>query len=212
MRSAAGPADWATVAALAAESHPLAADLHARHGAPKGYRRTPTQRRFAVLARSIAYQQLNGRAAGTIWARVEAAVDGPVVADAVAALPHDSLRAAGLSNAKALALADLADKVRAGSVDLEATSRMTDEDVVAHVTQVRGIGPWSAQMFLISSLGRTDVWPTADLGVRAGWARATASEAIPSPAELAEAGEAFRPHRSVMAWWCWRETDTVVLT
>lgn len=212
MRSAAGPTDWATAASEAADAHPLAAELHIRHGAPSGYRRTRPEQRFAVLARSIAYQQLNGRAASTIWARVEAVVDEPITPSAVAAAPYDDLRSAGLSNAKALALADLAARALDGSLDLASTSRMSDEDVVAHLTQVRGIGPWSAQMFLISSLGRTDVWPTGDLGVRVGWARATGSPAVPTSAELEEAGQPFRPHRSVLAWWCWQETDTEELT
>ncbi|MCP4436196.1 MAG: DNA-3-methyladenine glycosylase 2 family protein [Actinomycetia bacterium] len=160
-----------------------------------------------MLARAIAFQQLSGRAAGTIWSRVIDLV-GEVDPHAFAATTHDELRSAGLSNAKARSLADLSERTIDGRLDLAATSRMHDDAVVEHLTSVRGIGPWSAQMFLMFSLGRTDVWPTGDVGVRNGWMRATGTSVTLTPEELGHVGEPFRPYRSVLAWWCWQEADT----
>jgi 3-methyladenine DNA glycosylase/8-oxoguanine DNA glycosylase len=206
-RAAAGPTDWARAAEAAAAAHPLAAELLQRHGPPTGIRRTPPNRRLGALAQAIAYQQLSGRAAATIWSRVVQRVGDPDDAGALAAVPHDDLRAAGLSNAKALAMADLAAKALDGTLDLAGTGRMPDADVVAHLTRVRGIGPWSAHMFLLFDLGRLDVWPTGDLGVRVGLARAAGLPTPPTEREMAPLGEPFAPWRSVLAWWCWREVD-----
>lgn len=205
--AAATRADWSVAAARLAEAHPLAEELHGRHGPPHDIRRTPPGERFASLARAIAYQQLSGRAAATIWTRVADTVGDPHDPAAVAATPHDDLRAAGLSNAKALAVADLAARALDGTLDLRATSRMTDDEVITHLCRVRGIGPWTAQMFLIFDLGRTDVWPAGDLGVRAGWARATGTEMVARESDFLVLGEPFAPHRTVMAWWCWCEAD-----
>ena len=207
MRAASTRADWADAAADLAGRHRLADKLHGRHGPPHDIRRTPPAGRFASLARAIAYQQLSGKAAATIWGRVAATVGDPLDPAAVAATSHDDLRAAGLSNAKALAVADLAARALDGTLDLRATTRMADDEVVAHLCRVRGIGPWTAQMFLIFDLGRTDVWPTGDLGVRAGWAKATGADMVASERDFGPVGEPFAPHRSVMAWWCWCEAD-----
>jgi 3-methyladenine DNA glycosylase/8-oxoguanine DNA glycosylase len=117
------------------------------------------------------------------------------------------LRACGLSGAKTASLLDLADKVASGEVALERLGRLPDEDVVAHLTVVRGIGPWTAQMFLMTALSRLDVWPTGDYGVRAGYARAWGMDALPDPKDLHGLGEPFRPYRSLVAWYCWRAAD-----
>ena len=95
----------------------------------------------------------------------------------------------------------------AGRPALDRLGRRSDEDVIAHLTTVRGIGPWTAQMFLMNALGRLDVWPTGDYGVRAGWARAWALAEPPHPTALAALAEPFRPYRSVVAWYCWRAAD-----
>ena len=165
---------------------------------------------FESLARAITYQQLAGRAAQSIWTRVRALVDGPFTADAVVALDHDTLRSAGLSGSKARAIADLADKVVGGQVRLASIGRRTDDEVVAELSQVWGVGRWTAEMFLMFQLGRLDVWPTGDLGVRNGYAVLFGLPRAPTPDELEALGERFRPWRSVAAWYCWRAIDVTV--
>ncbi len=186
------------------------AALIAEHGpATLTSRRRPrTSSRFEALAESICYQQLAGRAAATIWGRVVALVDGPFVPEAVLALDTAALRGAGLSNAKMLSILDLAAKVADGTVRLDRIGRRSDEDVIAELTVVRGIGRWTAQMFLMFNLGRLDVWPVGDLGVRAGYAKAYGLPTMPTPTELSELGERFRPYRSLAAWYCWRAVET----
>lgn len=205
----AGPAaTWADGAHRLATAEPMAAALLARHGLPRTRRPTPGPRRFEALARAIVHQQLAGSAAAAIWGRTVDAVGGVVTPAAVLATPVADLRAAGLSGAKVAAVVDLAAHVAEGSVRLERIGRRDDGEVVEHLTVVRGIGPWTAQMFLLFDLGRPDVWPTGDLGVRVGFGRAAGLEDAPSPTELEELGRPFAPYRSVMAWWCWREADT----
>lgn len=182
--------------------------LVAEHGPPVlGGRRTGRSR-FEQLAEAICYQQLAGKAAEAIWNRVRALVDGPFVPEGVLAAGYDALRGAGLSNAKALSLLDLADKVATGAVRLERIGRLSDEAVVAELVRVRGIGPWTAEMFLIFTLQRLDVWPVGDYGVRAGFARAYDLAALPSSKELLPLGEPFRPYRTLAAWYLWRAVET----
>ena len=164
---------------------------------------------FEELARSIVYQQLAGRAAAAIWGRVRALVDGPFTPEAVLALDEPTLRSAGLSGAKARSIADLALKVADGHVALARVGRLADDQVVAELIQVRGIGRWTAEMFLMFSLGRLDVWPTGDFGVRKGYGRAWGLPEAPTPTELEVFGDRFRPYRSVVAWYCWRAVETV---
>lgn len=178
--------------------------LIAEHGLPDlGGRRTG-RTRFAQLAEAICYQQLAGRAAEAIWLRVRTLVDGSFAPEAVLAVGYDALRRAGFSNAKALSLLDLAGKVAAGEVRLDRIGRLSDEDVVAELTPVRGIGPWTAEMFLIFTLKRLDVWPVGDYGVRAGYAQAYDLAAMPSSQELMPLGDRFRPYRTMAAWYCWQ--------
>jgi len=202
---ASGPT--ARAAAALAARDPVLAALVDRYGPPRFGNRTKAGARFAVLARSICYQQLAGRAASTIHGRFVDAVGGEVTPAAVLATPPERLRAAGLSAAKAAAITDLAVKVSDGTVSLERIGRLSDDDVVAHLTEVRGIGRWTAQMFLLGTLGRLDVWPVGDYGVRAGFASAWGLPEIPAPAVLLDRGDAFRPYRSVVAWYCWRVVD-----
>ena len=186
---------------------PVMADLVDRYGPPPQRRRVPASRRFDHLARNIVYQQLAGRAAASIHGRVVDAVGGQVTAERVLATPEPVLRACGLSGAKTASLLDLADKVATGEVTLDRIGRMSDAEVVASLTVVRGIGPWTAQMFLMSTLSRLDVWPTGDYGVRAGFARAWGLPGIPDPKALDVLGEPFHPYRSLVAWYCWRAAD-----
>jgi len=195
------------VASDLARRDPVLARLVERYGPPRLGARVPVERRFAVLARAILYQQLAGGAARAIHGRFVAALDGEVTPERVLAAGPDVLATAGLSGAKAAAVRDLAEKVVTGEVALAGLGRQSDDDVVAHLVRVRGIGRWTAEMFLLSSLRRPDVWPVDDFGVRAGYARAWHLDAHPSPAELAPLGERFRPLRSTVAWYCWRVAD-----
>ena len=166
-------------------------------------KRTP----FESLARSITFQQLSGKAAGTIYGRFEVAVGGAPTPDAVLSTPMEDLRAAGLSAAKAASIIDLAEKVVDGTLPLDDVQRLSDEDLITRLVVVRGIGRWTAEMFLIFQLRRLDVWPVDDLGVRKGYGMAWGLPAMPKPKELAELGEPLRPYRSVAAWYCWRATE-----
>ncbi|HZU79136.1 MAG TPA: hypothetical protein VE991_04405 [Acidimicrobiales bacterium] len=178
-----------------------------RHGPPPLGRARPTAERFSVLARSIVYQQLAGKAAASIHGRLVACLAGEVTPKALLAAPVDQLRACGLSANKTAALLDLADKVESGVVTLDRIGRLADDEVVAQLVQVRGIGVWTAEMFLLFTLGRMDVWPIGDLGVRAGFAKAWGLPERPTPKALQSLGDPFRPYRSVVAWYCWRAVD-----
>ena len=167
-------------------------------------------RPFDALAESIAYQQLSGKAAGTIWNRVRALYpERKWLAPAtIIATPDDAFRAAGLSRAKIAALKDLAAKTVDGTVPSgRALIRMTDDEIVARLTAVRGIGRWTVEMFLLFDLGRPDVWPVDDYGVRKGFAKIFGKRKLPTPKQLMKFGEKWRPYRSVAAWYFWRALD-----
>ena len=163
---------------------------------------------FAALVQAIVYQQLAGAAARAIHGRLVAAVDGDVAPEPLLALSDERLRAVGLSAAKVRSLRDLAAKVLDGTVLLSprGLARQSDEEVTARLTTVRGIGPWSAEMFLIFQLRRLDVWPVGDLGIRRGYGLAWK---VPTPTarELEPLGDRFRPYRTVAAWYCWRAAE-----
>jgi DNA-3-methyladenine glycosylase II len=167
----------------------------------------PKRTHFAELVRAICYQQLAGAAASTIHGRVEALFDGPPTPEAMLALSTESLRGAGLSGNKTASVRDLAERVLAGDVELDRVSRLPDDEVVRELTLVRGIGRWTAEMFLMFQLGRLDVWPVDDFGVRKGYGRIFAMAEAPKPRPLEELGERFRPYRSVVAWYCWRAAE-----
>jgi DNA-3-methyladenine glycosylase II len=189
------------------ERDPKLAVLIDRHGTPPRRRPVRVSDRFVSLVQSIVYQQLAGAAAATIHGRFVLALDGVITPEAVVAASPELLASCGLSGAKARSIRDLADHVLRGDVELERMGRLSDEAVVEHLTRVRGIGQWTAQMFLLGTLGRLDVWPTGDYGVRAGFAKGWDLPEIPSPQELAALGEPFRPYRSLVAWYCWRAAD-----
>ena len=167
-------------------------------------------RPFDALAESIAYQQLNGKAAATIWARVRGLYSKRKWLDPkrVLATPDDMLRGAGLSRAKTAALKDLAAKTIDGTVPSgRALLRMSDDEIIARLTQVRGIGRWTVEMLLLFDLGRPDVWPVDDYGVRKGFAKTFGRRKLPTPKQLVKIGEKWRPYRSVAAWYFWRALD-----
>ena len=170
--------------------------------------RKPFDSHFGALVRSVVYQQLAGRAAAAIHARLVSALEGDVSPEAVMGASEASLRGAGLSGSKAASIRDLAAKVLDGTVVLDPRriAREGDEEVIARLCTVRGIGEWTAQMFLLFQLRRLDVWPAGDLGVRRGYGLAWGVD-MPSAKQLAPLGDRYRPYRSVVAWYCWRACD-----
>jgi len=163
-----------------------------------------------ALVRSIVYQQLSGKAAATIHGRVldAFAPDGALDPAALAAADDEALRACGLSRAKTAAVRDLVGRHLAGDLPTRTDLLgMSDEAIVEALTAVRGVGPWTAQMILLFNLGRPDVWPTTDLGVREGYRIVAGLDDRPTPRDLGEAGETYRPWRSVAAWYLWRAVD-----
>jgi 3-methyladenine DNA glycosylase/8-oxoguanine DNA glycosylase len=183
---------------------PVMDRLVAEHGVPTFGKSLSGTNRFEQLAESICYQQLAGKAAEAIWTRVRAQVDGPFTPEGVLAVGYDRLRAAGFSNAKALSVLDLAAKVADGSVRLDRIGRLPDEGVINELVPVRGIGRWTAEMFLIFTLKRLDVWPVDDFGVRAGYGVAYGVDPMPTAKELGPLGDPFRPYRTLAAWYCWQ--------
>jgi DNA-3-methyladenine glycosylase II len=196
----------AAAAEMLASRDPVLAGLIATAGPIRIGRRTGSH--FAGLVEAIVYQQLAGAAARAIHGRLVAALHDDVQPEAVLALSDETLRAAGLSANKARSLRDLAAKVLDGTVILSPRdlSHQSDEEVIARLSTVRGIGPWTAQMFLIFRLRRLDVWPTGDFGVRQGYGLAWK---VPTPTarELEPLGDPYRPNRTVVAWYCWRAVE-----
>jgi DNA-3-methyladenine glycosylase II len=170
---------------------------------PLRYRPRDQDGPFGALVRTIVFQQLSGRSAQAILARVVAVAGGRLTPEAIAGTPDATLREAGLSAMKLAALRDLTTKALDKTLDLRRGSRSTNEELVSALISVRGIGEWSAQMYLIFELRRLDVWPTADLGVRQGYALIWALDTVPSPRALAPLGDRFRPYRTVVAQYCW---------
>jgi 3-methyladenine DNA glycosylase/8-oxoguanine DNA glycosylase len=166
---------------------------------------------YEALARSIAYQQLSGKAAATIYGRVLALYDDAPAPppDALLETPDETLRGAGLSRQKIAALKDLAQKRLDGIVPAAGEiEHLPDDEIVARLTAVRGVGRWTVEMYLIFTLGRPDVWPVDDLGVRKGAERLF--ETSFTPKTLMAFGEKYSPWRSAMAWLCWRATEIVL--
>ena len=169
-------------------------------------RRSP----FEALVSAVTHQQLNGTAAMTILKRVLALYPGkrfPAPEDLLAT-PDEKLRAAGLSRAKTAALKDIAAKAVEGVVPTSRViTKLGDADIIQRLTTVRGVGPWTVEMLLIFTLGRPDVLPVADYGVRKGFALTYGWKELPTPRELMEFGERWRPHRSTAAWYLWRSLE-----
>lgn len=173
-------------------------------GAPPRRRSAPVADRFSSLARSITFQLLATKAATTIHQRVIDACGGQVTAESIIDLGHAPLRAVGLSNAKAAAMLDLAHRARDGRIQLSRHGRMSDHDVLRDVVAVRGIGEWTAQMYLMHTLARHDVWPSGDLGVRHGWTIVHGLDEIVDERALRRSGDVFASVRSDVAWYCWQ--------
>ena len=180
---------------------PMVAAFIARAGAPEPRPRQGDP--LASLARAIVFQQLATRAASAIHTRFVQSIGGAVTAAAILATPPEHLRASGLSTAKTRSLLDLAAKVADGTLPLDDLEALPDDEIVARLTMVRGIGRWTAEMFLLFELRRPDVWPVDDLGVRHGWRLIHEEEALLPPKALLAAGERFRPFRSSLALLCY---------
>ena len=212
------------VAHLKNSDRTLAAII-ARVGPFRMQHREPT---YETLVRAIAFQQLNGKAASTIFERLRLACervaetqgsstrpaaslgmtqDGAITPESILALSEAQMRACGLSRQKLSYIRDLAEKTHAGEVDFARLPAMPDEDVIEHLTRVKGIGVWSAQMFLIFSLRRPDVMPTADYGVQMAIKKAYRKRKLPKPAQILKLAEPWRPYRSIACWFLWRSLD-----
>jgi len=173
-------------------------------GPPPPRRSAPVAQRFPTLARAITGQLLATKAAATIHQRVIDLCAGDVSAETIQRAGHANLRSAGLSNGKAAAMVDLAERTLDGRVRLAHHGKMSDHDVVRDVIAVRGIGPWTAQMYLMHTLARHDVWPAGDFGVRNGWSQIHQLDEMVSEAALQAKGDVFEGVRSDVAWYCWQ--------
>lgn len=189
-----------------AERDPVLARLVGEAGLPSFP--VPTETHFATLVRAITYQQLAGNAARAIHGRLITALGDEVAPERLLELSDEALRGAGLSANKTASLRDLSAKVLDGTVVLEPRrlARQSDAEIAARLMSVRGIGQWTAEIFLMFQLRRPDVWPTGDLGVRRGYGLAW-NVAMPTAKELDLLGEPYHPYRSVVAWYCWRAVD-----
>ena len=165
---------------------------------------------FETLVRSIVYQQLSGRVATVIFGRLQAALgEGPVTPEGILKLRSERMRRLGLSGRKVIYIRELAKHTKKGSVVFDKLSEMSDAEVVEQLTQVKGIGVWTAHMFLIFALRRPDVLPTGDLGIRTAMQRAWKLAELPKPEEMEKIAAAWRPWASVASWYLWRSLDKV---
>ncbi len=203
------PGSFAAAAAILADRDPVLRRLIAAAGPIQ--LRPPAESHLASLVRAIVYQQLAGAAAAAIHGRLLAALGGQVTAEGLRSLPPETMRSAGLSAAKTVSLHDLASKVLDGTVVLDPAELggESSDEVVDRLSTVRGVGKWTAEMFLIFQLRRLDVWPTGDLGVRRGYGLAWG---IPTPTakQLDPLGDPYRPYRTVLTSYCWRAAELYV--
>jgi len=200
--SATAPIDYTRARLLLARRDPILRDLMRMHG-PCGLAARQHSDPFKALARAIVGQQLSARAAATIFSRFEALFDAFPTPAQVLAVPDDRLRSVGLSSQKLGYLRDLCRRIVEGELPLDVLDRMDDEAVIENLTQVKGVGRWTAEMFLIFRLQRPDVLPVGDLGIVRAVQRAYKLRKAPSPDRLTRIGEAWRPYRSVACWYLW---------
>jgi len=189
------------------ERDPVFRDVVAVVGLPPARRPAPSADRFAAVIRTVTYQLLAGRAASTIHARVEAVCDHLVTPERLLAIGPTTLQGAGLNAGKANAMVGLAQAVVDGNIDFTRHGRRSDTDVVRELTAVKGVGPWTVQMYLMNTLGRRDVWPIGDYGVRSGWSLLHGLDDTIAEKDLRVEGERFEGLRSDVAWYCWRAID-----
>ena len=204
------PAEYRRAERLLARRDPVLRDLIRRFG-PCGLARSQREDPFVAMVEAIVWQQLSTRAAATIYGRVLALLPngGALTPAALLAVEPDALRGAGLSRAKAAYIRDLAAKVMDGAVHLGRLASLDDERVIAELTQVKGIGRWTAEMFLMFRLHRPDVMPVGDLGIVNAIRRAYRLRKAPTPARMLRIAEAWRPYRSVACWYLWESLDAL---
>jgi DNA-3-methyladenine glycosylase II len=166
---------------------------------------------FSSLAEAIVYQQLNGKAAVTIFNRFAALAGEPLTPEGILKLSDAQLRSVGLSKQKSAYLKDLAAKTASGLLDFTRLPDLTDEEVIQHLTQVKGIGVWTAHMFLMFSLRRPDVLPTGDYGVQVAMRKHYKKRKLPKPKDMEKIAKAWAPYRSVACWYMWRSLDIKTL-
>jgi DNA-3-methyladenine glycosylase II len=200
-------ADYARARRILARRDPILGDLMRRHGAC-GLAAAQHTDPFSALTRAIISQQLSSKAAATIAGRFDTLCGPPRPTPAVVASLSDTrLRAAGLSGQKIRYLRDLCLRIAAGQLRLDALETLDDSEVIDALTQVKGIGRWTAEMFLIFRLHRPDVLPVGDLGIVKAVQRAYRLRKVPTPARLTRIGESWRPYRSVACWYLWASLD-----
>ncbi len=166
---------------------------------------------FGSIAEAIVYQQLNGKAAATIFKRFAAVAGEPLTPEGILKLTDQQMRDVGLSKQKSAYLKDLAAKTAAGVLDFERLADLPDEEVIEHLTQVKGIGIWTAHMFLIFSLRRPNVLPTGDYGVQVAVKKNYKKRKLPKPKDMEKIARAWEPYRSVACWYMWRSLDIKTL-
>jgi DNA-3-methyladenine glycosylase II len=187
------------------KADPILCSLIDRVGAYRMQYREPT---FETLVRSIVYQQLSGRVASVIFGRLAGLMpDGKMTPAGILKLTPAKMRKAGLSKQKTAYIRDLARKTNRGAVRFEALPDLADHEVIEHLTQVKGIGVWTAHMFLIFALQRLDVLPTGDLGVRMAIRKAYGMDDLPHPRQIEELALTWRPYCTVASWYLWRSLD-----
>ncbi len=187
---------------------PVLAAIIDRVGSPAISYREAT---FETLARAIVFQQLNGKAARTIWQRLLDAAGGePLTPDAIRRLRMPTLRRVGLSRQKAAYVRDLARHAADGTLDFAILPTMPDDEVIATLTQVKGVGVWSAHMFLIFALRRHDVLPVGDYGVRSAIKKLYRKRKLPTPRDMEKLARSWRPYSSIACWYLWRSQDVKV--
>ena len=169
---------------------------------------------FETVARSIVFQQLSGSSARAIFGRLKETLgsDERMTPESILSLPLADARNAGLSQQKTNYLRDLAEKTQTGVIDFARLPRFSDEQVIEHLTVVKGVGVWTAQMFLMFALRRPDVLATGDLGVRSAIRKAYRLRSHPAPARVEKLGTKWRPYRSIACWYLWRSLDTVLVS
>jgi DNA-3-methyladenine glycosylase II len=186
---------------------PVLAGVIARVGPCAIQYREPT---FETLARSIVYQQLSGKVAAVIFKRLhEAAGEETLTPAGIMRMRPERMRRAGLSAQKALYIRELAKHARRGKIVFETLAEMEDAAIIEHLTQVKGIGVWTAQMFLMFALRRPDILPVSDLGIRSAMKKAYGLKDLPKPAEMEQIAAAWKPHTTIACWYLWRSLENV---
>ena len=200
------PDDYARARRLLLRRDPVLAAVIRKHGAC-GLASAQRTDHFSALVRAITGQQLSTKAASTIYARLAALMPGGVTPAALSALTVEQMRAVGMSRQKIAYFRDLCDKALSGVVALDSLESMTDDEVITALTQVKGIGRWSAEMFLMFRLHRPDVLPVDDLGIVNAVKNVYGLRKRPTADRIRKIGDAWRPYRSVASWYLWRTLD-----